>query len=194
MSLKRSTIAIKCPYCASDFFPRRLPKGALQKFCSHSCALRFHSPPERNAEISRVTADARGDAQRDRGDGKTYRKLRGRHEHRVVAENKLNRKLLKGEIVHHKDGDKRNNAPDNLEILSGQADHMRAHGLAIPGNPPPNSVFLSALGETHTVSEWAKIRGLSKSGLWGRLRCGVDAVTALTTPSIRSQQNRKSSL
>lgn len=56
----------------------------------------------------------------------TYKKLHNRHEHRVVAEAMLGRPLKRGEIVHHKDGNRHNNAPDNLEIMS-QAEHLRLH-------------------------------------------------------------------
>jgi HNH endonuclease len=68
-----------------------------------------------------------GDAMRDRGAGKTYRKLHGRHEHRVVAEKKLGRRLRPGETVHHKDHNKRNNDPKNIEVFKSQAEHARFH-------------------------------------------------------------------
>lgn len=61
------------------------------------------------------------------GEGKSYEKTYGRHTHRVVAEQKLGRSLLKGEIVHHIDEDKRNNDPSNLMIFSSQAEHARWH-------------------------------------------------------------------
>jgi hypothetical protein len=47
--------------------------------------------------------------------------------HRVVAEQKLGRRLRPGEVVHHKDRDKTNNDPDNLWVYKSQADHNRAH-------------------------------------------------------------------
>lgn len=60
------------------------------------------------------------------GSRANYIKLLGRHMHRVIAEQMLGRPLQKGEIVHHKDGDKWNNDPSNLEIMT-QAEHARIH-------------------------------------------------------------------
>jgi hypothetical protein len=64
--------------------------------------------------------------QRFTGSSSNYVKYRGRHMHRVVAELKLGRALLPGEIVHHIDGDKWNNDPDNLAVMT-QAEHARIH-------------------------------------------------------------------
>jgi hypothetical protein len=46
--------------------------------------------------------------------------------HRVVMENHLGRLLTKGEVVHHKDGNKHNNNVDNLEVMDKQ-EHNRLH-------------------------------------------------------------------
>jgi hypothetical protein len=61
------------------------------------------------------------------GEGKSYTKLYGRHEHRVIAEYMLGRELLPDEIVHHIDGDPRNNAPENLFVFSSQSEHAAHH-------------------------------------------------------------------
>lgn len=61
------------------------------------------------------------------GAGKGYAKVFGKAEHRVVVEKKLGRKLLRGEVVHHIDGDKRNNAPENLVVFASQSAHVRYH-------------------------------------------------------------------
>lgn len=48
-------------------------------------------------------------------------------EHRYVAEQKLGRRLKKGEIVHHIDRNRLNNDPDNLMVFKTAADHTRYH-------------------------------------------------------------------
>src|SRR6266851_612666 len=47
-----------------------------------------------------------------------------RWEHRVIAERKIGRPLLRTEHVHHSDDNGLNNADDNLEILAA-GDHAR---------------------------------------------------------------------
>lgn len=46
--------------------------------------------------------------------------------HRVLAEQKIGRKLVNGEIVHHVDRNKLNNNLDNLEVMT-RSEHMRLH-------------------------------------------------------------------
>lgn len=48
--------------------------------------------------------------------------LRGQYVHRIVAEAKMGRPLRSDEDVHHRDGDRTNCHPDNLEIL-GHREH-----------------------------------------------------------------------
>lgn len=62
------------------------------------------------------------------GAGKWYRKVDQRHEHRTVMEKRLGRNLSFNEVVHHKDNDKRNNDPDNLELMT-RSEHSRHHAL-----------------------------------------------------------------
>ena len=81
-----------------------------------------------NAEQSRRGSMQTGDALRGTGLGLTYTKRMGRHEHRVVAEQTLGRALLVGEIVHHVDGNHKNNRPENLEVMT-KAAHTRLHAL-----------------------------------------------------------------
>ena len=49
------------------------------------------------------------------------------YEHRIVAEQKIGRKLKKGEQVHHKDDNRENNNPDNLKVTKSGAHHLFLH-------------------------------------------------------------------
>lgn len=67
-----------------------------------------------------------GDTQRGRGAGKWYVKRAGVHEHRTVAEKMMGRKLTFDDVVHHINGDKRDNRPENLEVMT-RAEHVAVH-------------------------------------------------------------------
>lgn len=121
-----------CLECGASFQPTA--KYPQQRFCSRKCGFKATLPPGHNATIARAFAQKRGDMQRGRGEGKTYMKLNGRHAHRVIAEQKIGRALLPGEVVHHIDGNLRNNHPDNLQVLPSQAVHNSIH---FKGKPSP---------------------------------------------------------
>lgn len=58
---------------------------------------------------------------------KSYRKgFNSEHEHRIVMETKLGRKLEQGEVVHHVNGKIRDNRPENLAVMS-RGEHVRLH-------------------------------------------------------------------
>lgn len=56
------------------------------------------------------------------------RRVRHKSVHRARAAVRLGRDLRPGEVVHHKDGNRYNNHPDNLEVMT-DAEHHRLHGL-----------------------------------------------------------------
>lgn len=57
---------------------------------------------------------------------KTYTKYLGEAEHRRIARAKIGRDLASNEVVHHKDGDRHNNKPSNLEVMT-KSKHMSLH-------------------------------------------------------------------
>lgn len=141
---------IKCDWCG---IVMHRSKSGIKKhnFCSRRCQGDFSTKaknPERYAEMydvekasawmrrlnqrlnpTRMNDETRAKLRKVRlgqGEGKSYEKTYGRHTHRIVAEEKLGRPLRAGEIVHHVDGNKRNNHPDNLRVMT-QSEHLALH-------------------------------------------------------------------
>lgn len=56
----------------------------------------------------------------------TYRNGKNIREHRAIMQDYLGRELLPIELVHHKDGNKRNNDISNLEITT-RSEHLVLH-------------------------------------------------------------------
>ena len=126
---------VKCDYCGIEFEKKQ--KLTKSNFCCRSHLDAWNSM--RFAEYNRNdnfvnttefwTAERRAQSRQrnlGKGENKAYRKIYGRHAHRVIAEMLLKRKLVPGEIVHHKNGDKLDNCPENLEVMT-QSEHASLH-------------------------------------------------------------------
>lgn len=116
--------------CLADFSNKtKNPGGYLNlkdytKMGEHLARLnRELNPTRMRLETRRKLRNARLES----GDGVTYMKYFGVHEHRVVAERMLGRSLTGDEVVHHIDGDIRNNNPENLHVFPSQAEHAAYH-------------------------------------------------------------------
>lgn len=98
---------LKCEFCDKEFY-RRFgdQRKQVTKFCSNEC---YFNSRVLNAKKT------------------TYLKNGATHIHILVAEKTLNRKLKKGEVVHHIDENKHNNLIENLAILPSQAFHAKVH-------------------------------------------------------------------
>jgi hypothetical protein len=103
-----------CEHCGAIFLVAR--KYPCQRFCSRKCGFQHLNPPDHNARVARKTIRERADRMRGKGDRKAYRKLYGRHAHRVIAEQKLGRALRRGEVVSFADHDRFNIDPANLIV------------------------------------------------------------------------------
>lgn len=127
----RSAVCFRC----GKVFERYPGKQKNKRtFCSRGC---YHEQMGEENLSKRVnqkggmTVKERlkiSEAQRKQGNnGQTYEKFLGRHTHRLVMEKKIGRPLKEGEVVHHIDGNKRNNHPDNLMLFSSQSEHLDWH-------------------------------------------------------------------
>lgn len=138
-----------CDWCGKSIERYQLNK---HNFCSRQCLADFSNKSKNptgyatlksfvnisahltrlNKELNpeRMTPETRKklrDFHMNSGEGKTYTKRYGRHQHRIVAEQILGRSLLPGEVVHHIDGNKRNNDPRNIRIFDSQSAHVKFH-------------------------------------------------------------------
>ena len=164
-------IVVRCDFCGGEI--EKYPsKVHAHNFCSKECLAKYSSKTHNPAYYSnlksyinqakhmsslnkkmnseRMTPEVREKIRNKRlgsGSGKNYEKTYGRHTHRVVAEHILGRTLLPGEVVHHIDGNKRNNKPSNLMVFSSQGDHARWHACLKKGVIPDDiqAICLSAL-------------------------------------------------
>lgn len=111
-------------------YRRSLKPGKLVNLCGcgerteytfkHGHHTRLFPSGEQARRGRRNTGDAL------RGGGVGYVKREQRHEHRVVMEMLLGRKLTRDEVVHHRNGDKKDNRPENLEVMT-RAQHIAEH-------------------------------------------------------------------
>ncbi len=135
----RNSIHTVCERCGKTI--RKPPsKKTERNFCSQSCLCKTlaeeYNPTKMTEEVRQKISishqtSLRAIKSREKRFGnrefKGYKKVCGRHEHRIVAEEILGRALKKGEVVHHIDGNKRNNSPENLMIFRNQKEHAKWH-------------------------------------------------------------------
>lgn len=111
-----------CGYCGKVM--SLSPSKSNTNFCSYECRSlgRIKRPLDRWYNGRRAKLDQFGYVMVWAPDHPN-KVLKGwQYEHRLVLENTLGRYLIDGEVCHHKDGNKGNNDPSNLELMDAN-DH-----------------------------------------------------------------------
>lgn len=115
---QRADRTVSCQWCKTEF---ERPHGKARAFCSRSCSMKA-----RNAGLVANYADlppkqAAPDGYYYTRDGYKARKVGGAQvfEHREVMEATIGRPLMPGERVHHRNGKRDDNRPENLELWTG---------------------------------------------------------------------------
>lgn len=103
----------RCEYCSEKFLVHKY-RGDTARFCSGSCRSKNHGV-ERLENVKPIVWSQYWFLKRPnhhRANKQGYVKMAD-----LVAETKIGRMLFPTEIVHHIDGDKLNDHPDNLEVM-----------------------------------------------------------------------------
>ena len=124
---KKTKRLATCANCGNEFEPNRTQwsqykRGVIKHmFCSIKCVGAFYSGENSPRWNERRSVDERGYVRILLGDRGGYK-----YEHRIVMEEKLGRKLRPEEDVHHINGNRQDNRPENLMLLS-DSEHGRHH-------------------------------------------------------------------
>ena len=112
-----------CKYCKKEFFVTP-SKANKRKCCSRGCIAKLNSKlllRENNPNwCGGITEMKSGYLLINIGANKRE------YLHRYIMQKHLGRKLMSTEIVHHLDGDKKNNDPINLKVMT-QRQHVKYH-------------------------------------------------------------------
>lgn len=123
---RRIQIVTECERCGK-VVTKPPSKKTNRNFCSNQCKMRTLNEELNPTRMNMETRLKIRKARLGTGAGLSYEKTFGRHTHRIVAEQKLGRPLKHNEVVHHIDGDHRNNHTDNLMVFSSAAEHLNWH-------------------------------------------------------------------
>lgn len=139
------SVTLNCEKCGREFHPWHAKPERQNRFCSRACAPLGNQPTlidipcehckvlfrpvnkDRRYCSRKCYRDAGGRTITPSGYALVYRpehpnaaKSGQIPEHRYVMSQKISRPLRRDETVHHIDGDRLNNNPDNLELHQGR--------------------------------------------------------------------------
>lgn len=113
--LRERRFETTCDYCGAPLSKPNKDLRYTNHFCGNECKMAWDAGHRK-----------REAAPNWKGGIHPYVQEGKKLQHRIVAEQKIGRPLAPGEVVHHINGNKKDNRPENLDVML-KGEHMSMH-------------------------------------------------------------------